>query len=91
MTLRSEMTINDATLNALLGEFLAEAWAVPRPALPQDAAQRRHLLRALMNLRPPLPARPKLIELQVSPKRRTGRTETANSDSHRTELPEATT
>jgi O-acetyl-ADP-ribose deacetylase (regulator of RNase III) len=58
------MTINDATLNALLGEFLAEGWAVPRPALPQDAARKRHLLRTLMNVRPPLPARPQLIELQ---------------------------
>ena len=51
-------------LDALLHALLAEGWAAPPSALPADAAGKRHLLRTLMNTRPPLPARPELIGLQ---------------------------
>jgi len=51
-------------LDALLRGLLAEGWADSQMAVPQDGASKRHLLRALMNTRPPLPARPELIRLQ---------------------------
>jgi len=44
--------------------LLTEGWADSNARIPEDAASKRHLLRTLMNLRPPLPARPELIELQ---------------------------
>jgi O-acetyl-ADP-ribose deacetylase (regulator of RNase III) len=51
-------------LEALLRGLLEEGWADSRTAIPEDAASKRHLLRMLMNIRPPLPARPELIRLQ---------------------------
>jgi O-acetyl-ADP-ribose deacetylase (regulator of RNase III) len=51
-------------LDALLRELLAEGWTDSQMAVPEDAARRRRLLRTLMNARPPLPARPELIQLQ---------------------------
>jgi len=51
-------------LNALLRGLLAEGWADSQIAVPEDAASMRHLLRTLMNTRPPLRARPELIQLQ---------------------------
>ncbi len=54
----------DDTLKELLRGLLAEGWADSRTAIPEDAASKRHLLRTLMNIRPPLPARPELLALQ---------------------------
>lgn len=51
-------------LDELLRGLLAEGWADSRTAIPEDAASKRHLLRTLMNIRPPLPARPELLALQ---------------------------
>ena len=51
-------------LNALLRGLLAEGWTDSHIAVPEDAASKRHLLRTLMNIRPPLSARPELIQLQ---------------------------
>ena len=51
-------------LEELLHGLLAESWADSRTAIPGDAASQRHLLRTLMNIRPPLPARPELLALQ---------------------------
>ncbi len=51
-------------LTELLRTLLAEGWADSRAAIPEDAASKRHHLRTLMNVRPPLPARPELLELQ---------------------------
>ena len=51
-------------LNALLRGLLAEGWTDSHMAVPEDAASKRHLLRTLMNIRPPLSARPELIQLQ---------------------------
>jgi O-acetyl-ADP-ribose deacetylase (regulator of RNase III) len=51
-------------LDTLLRGLLAESWADSDAAMPEDAANKRHLLRTLMNIRPALPARPELIELQ---------------------------
>lgn len=56
--------VKDDILNKLLRGLLAEGWADSLMAIPEDAASQRHLLRTLMNIRPPLPARPGLIELQ---------------------------
>jgi O-acetyl-ADP-ribose deacetylase (regulator of RNase III) len=54
----------DDMLDELLRGLLAEGWAGSRTAIPEDAASKRHLLRTLMNIRPPLPARPGLLALQ---------------------------
>jgi O-acetyl-ADP-ribose deacetylase (regulator of RNase III) len=54
----------DDILDKLLRGLLAEGWADSHTAIPEDAASKRHLLRTLMNIRPPLPAHPELIELQ---------------------------
>jgi len=54
----------DDMLDALLRGLLAEDWADSHTAIPEDAAGKRRLLRTLMNIRPALPARPELIELQ---------------------------
>ena len=54
----------DDILDKLLRGLLAEGWADLRTAIPIGAASKRHLLRTLMNIRPPLPARPELMELQ---------------------------
>ena len=54
----------DDILDKLLRGLLAEGWADSHTAIPEDAANKRHLLRTLMNIRPPLPAHPELIELQ---------------------------
>jgi O-acetyl-ADP-ribose deacetylase (regulator of RNase III) len=51
-------------LDALLRAFLAEGWADSRLSIPADAASQRYLVRTLLNVRPPLPARPELLELQ---------------------------
>lgn len=48
----------------LLRALLAEGWVDSRTAIPEDAASQRHLLRTLMNIRPPLPAQPELLALQ---------------------------
>jgi O-acetyl-ADP-ribose deacetylase (regulator of RNase III) len=57
------MVKNDI-LDELLHGLLAEGWADSHTAIPEDAAGKRHLLRTLMNIRPPLPARSELIRLQ---------------------------
>jgi len=54
----------DDMLNELLRGLLAEGWSDSRTAIPEDAASQRHLLRTLMNIRPPLPAHPELLALQ---------------------------
>jgi O-acetyl-ADP-ribose deacetylase (regulator of RNase III) len=56
--------MKDDMLNELLRGLLAEGWADSHTAMPEDAAGKRHFLRTLMNIRPPLPVRPELIELQ---------------------------
>jgi O-acetyl-ADP-ribose deacetylase (regulator of RNase III) len=58
-----QMTKDDL-LDQLLRGLLAEGWADSSLAMPEAAAKKRYLLRTLMNIRPPLPARPELIELQ---------------------------
>jgi len=58
------MMTKEDMLDALLRGLLAEGWTDSQMAVPQDGASKRHLLRALMNTRPPLPARPELIRLQ---------------------------
>ena len=54
----------DDLLERLLRALLTEGWTDSHIAIPEDAASKRHLLRALMNIRPPRPARPELMELQ---------------------------
>jgi O-acetyl-ADP-ribose deacetylase (regulator of RNase III) len=56
--------VKDDMLKELLRGLRAEGWADSRTAIPEDAASKRHLLRTLMNIRPPLPARPELLALQ---------------------------
>jgi O-acetyl-ADP-ribose deacetylase (regulator of RNase III) len=51
-------------LGELLRGLLAEGWVNSHLAIPGDAPSKRHLLRMLMNIRPPLPARPDLLALQ---------------------------
>jgi len=51
-------------MKELLRGLLAEGWADSSLAIPEDAARKRHFLRTVMNLRPPLPARPELLRLQ---------------------------
>jgi len=43
----------EGILDALLHELLVEGWTSPHAAIPEDAARKRHLLRTLMNMRPP--------------------------------------
>ena len=57
------MTKNEM-LDELLRELLAEGWADSHIAIPEDAASKRHLLRTLMNIRPPLPPHPELLVFQ---------------------------
>jgi O-acetyl-ADP-ribose deacetylase (regulator of RNase III) len=54
----------DGMLKELLRALLAEGWEDSRTAIPEDAAGQRHLLRTLMNIRPPLRAHPELLALQ---------------------------
>jgi O-acetyl-ADP-ribose deacetylase (regulator of RNase III) len=56
--------MKEAALHFLLRELLAEGWASSRTTVPEDAVGRRQLLRTLMNVRPPLPANPQLLEVQ---------------------------
>ena len=51
-------------LNVLLSALKAESEAAANITLPEDTAGKWHLLRALMNIRPPIPIRPELLELQ---------------------------
>jgi hypothetical protein len=55
---------NDDILGEFLHGLLAEGWADSRTVILEDAASKRHLLRTLMNIRFPLPARPELLALQ---------------------------
>jgi O-acetyl-ADP-ribose deacetylase (regulator of RNase III) len=54
----------DEMLNVLLSALKAESEAAPNITLPEDTAGKWHLLRALMNIRPPIPILPELLELQ---------------------------
>ena len=54
----------DKILDRLLHGLMAEGWMDSHTAIPDDVGGKRHLLRTLMNLRPPLPANPETIELQ---------------------------
>ena len=55
----------DELLTTLVRELLAENPAgLTVPLLPHLASEQRLLLRALMNIRPPLPIRPELLEMQ---------------------------
>jgi NAD-dependent SIR2 family protein deacetylase len=58
-----QMTKDDM-LKELLRALLAEGWADSHLAIREDVATKRHLLRTLMNIRPPQPARPELLDLQ---------------------------
>lgn len=51
-------------LDELLRGLLAEGWADSQLTIPGDAAGKRHLLRSLVNIRPPQPARPEWLQLQ---------------------------
>ena len=57
----------EALLNALLDFFLGEedAPGLPGP-LPEEYGERRRLLRALMNVRPPRPVPDDVLVLQLS-------------------------
>lgn len=57
---------NEQMVDALLRELLAEGWSDSKTSIPHDASDKRHLLRTLMNVRPPVPVRAHLIELQDS-------------------------
>jgi O-acetyl-ADP-ribose deacetylase (regulator of RNase III) len=54
----------DEMLNVLLSALKAESEAAANITLPEDTAGKWHLLRALMNIRPPIPILPELLELQ---------------------------
>jgi O-acetyl-ADP-ribose deacetylase (regulator of RNase III) len=54
----------DEMLNVLLSAMRAESEAAANITFPEDTAGKWYLLRALMNLRPPIPIRPELLELQ---------------------------
>jgi len=54
----------DEMLNVLLSALKAESEAAANITLPEDTARKWHLLRALTNIRPPIPIRPELLELQ---------------------------
>ena len=57
--------LRDELLNTLIQELLAENPARLRASLPpQLVTEQRSLLRALMNIRPALPIRPELLEIQ---------------------------
>jgi hypothetical protein len=53
----------DEMLSVLLDGLKMESEAA-NAMVPQDAAGKWHLLRTLMNIRPPVPLRPELLELQ---------------------------
>jgi O-acetyl-ADP-ribose deacetylase (regulator of RNase III) len=63
ITINYPMT-REAILDALLREFLTESWTASYEPMLRSAVSKRHLLRTLMNLRPPLPVPPDLVELQ---------------------------
>jgi len=54
----------DEMLNVLLDALKTESKAAANVTVPKDAAGKWHLLRALINIRPPIPIRPELLELQ---------------------------
>jgi O-acetyl-ADP-ribose deacetylase (regulator of RNase III) len=54
----------DEMLNALLSALKAESEAAANFTLPEDTAGKWHLLQTLMNIRPPIPILPELLELQ---------------------------
>jgi O-acetyl-ADP-ribose deacetylase (regulator of RNase III) len=54
----------DEMLNVLLSALKAESEAAANITLPEDRVGKWHLLRALMNIRPPMPILPELLELQ---------------------------
>jgi O-acetyl-ADP-ribose deacetylase (regulator of RNase III) len=51
-------------LNTLLMALAAVNSSTARMEIPEDEAGKWHLLQALMNIRPPVPIRPELLELQ---------------------------
>jgi hypothetical protein len=53
----------DEMLNVLLSALRTESEAAANFNLPEDTAGKWHLLRALMNIRPPIPILPELLEL----------------------------
>ena len=55
---------NIEMLDTLLQALIAENKAIARVPVPQDDAGKRALLRSLMNIRPPWPIRPELLDLQ---------------------------
>jgi O-acetyl-ADP-ribose deacetylase (regulator of RNase III) len=56
--------MNDESLDKLLGALLEENKSAARLPIPPDTAGKEHLLRALMNVRPPLPLEPGLLVIQ---------------------------
>lgn len=54
----------ESPLPSLLQGLLTEGWLESPPGVPNDPARQRHLLRSLLNTRPPLPVRPELLEWQ---------------------------
>ena len=55
---------SDEMLNVLLDALKTENKAAANETVPKDTAGKWHLLRALMNIRPPMPIRPELLALQ---------------------------
>jgi O-acetyl-ADP-ribose deacetylase (regulator of RNase III) len=61
--LDKEMT-NTEILDILLHELIAEKTSTRDIQIPADSIEKRNLLRALMNTRPPLPMHPDILKLQ---------------------------
>ena len=55
---------NEETLDHLLHGLLAENLALQNTPIPPDYSGKRHMLRTLMNIRPPVPIGPELLEMQ---------------------------
>jgi len=70
MLVLPQMT-NDDMLKDLLRGLLAEGWRI-HAGHPERCASKRHLLRTLMNIRPPLPARPERLHFRPFPLGGTG-------------------
>jgi O-acetyl-ADP-ribose deacetylase (regulator of RNase III) len=54
----------DEMLNVLLSALSTESGAVANETIPRETAGKWHLLRALINIRPPIALSPELLELQ---------------------------
>ncbi len=55
---------NDELLNILLAAFIKERQATRIVSIPTKTVDKWYLLRTLMNVRPPLPVQPEILEIQ---------------------------